>query len=281
MANADGKGCQINLDNGEGKILEGFVTDDIRAPSSFLEIVFECPDKLIFGADPDYYFTYLSIDWVPVTLDEGTGANNTWHYDLGCYPRCIFTKITKPAKNTQELARALGLKLSELSDSLEVPCPIINQYAGNVIQMNRLYSLEKAYNERDFGKAVYTYVNSKEMYSATWKSMTSQVAVSLTLPKNTDGQTNIQYQDYQFYSLFNSAYGAIPWKQNDYLARMMGTQFKMDTTVPAVFLNVYTIKSEKIPDFDTGLPFLCVYSRRNLLDVNAFTHYFSNIKYIG
>ncbi len=280
MSNASGKGCQINLDNGEGRIIDGYVEDDIHACSSYLDITFESPNKLLFGADNEYYFTFLKIDWVPLSTDERTGTNGTWQYNLRCLPKCVFTMITKPITNTQELGRALGLNLSTISSSLDIPCPIINQYAGNVIQSNRFYSLEMAYNDRDFKKAAYIYVSSKSIYSATWKDMTSQTAVTLTFPEGTEGINLITYQDYQFDSVFANAYGPQVWKQYDYLGRMMGTQFKVETTVPAVFLNVYTIKSEEIPEFDTGLPFLCTYSRRNLMEVNAFVHCFTNIKYM-
>lgn len=281
MPNADGKGCQINLDNGEGIILDGYVVDDIYAMSSYLNIIFETPKKLLFGADSDYYFTYMNIDWVPDTLDESTGVNAAWHYELNCCPRPVFSMITKPAKNAQELARNLGLNLTKLSSNVDIPCPIINQYAGNVIQENRLYSLEKAYIDRDLSKANYLYINSKAMYASTWKSMTSQTAVTLKFPENTEGGNLITYQDYQFQSVYACANGPYVWKQNDYIGKMIGTQFKVETSVPAVFLNVYTIKSEKIPEFDTGLPFLCTYSKRSIVETNAFVHCFSNIKYMG
>ena len=59
MPDKDGKGCKINLDDGQGKILDGYVVDDIRAISSYLVITFESPVKLVFGADNQYYFTFL------------------------------------------------------------------------------------------------------------------------------------------------------------------------------------------------------------------------------
>jgi hypothetical protein len=280
MPNADGKGCQINLDNGEGRIIAGYVVDDIRAISSYLDITFESPKKLLFGADNHYYFTYLKIDWVPVSFDENTGLNKTWHYSIRALPKPLYEYITKPCKNTSELARALKLNLSELSVNLDLPCPIINQYAGNIIQANRFYSLEKAYNDRQLNKAVFIYLNSRELYSATWRSLTSQTAVALTFPEGTEGTNLITYQDYQFENVFNTAHGCNVWKQKDYLGKMLGTQFKVNTTVPAVCLNTYTIKSEEIPDFDTGLSFLCTYSKRDIMEVNAFTHCFTNINYM-
>jgi len=275
-----GPGCQINLDNGEGHIISGFVEDSIHAVSSYLEITFESSYKLLFGASTDYYFTFLNLDWVPLSTDERAGIELQWQYELRCLPRCVFMLITKPSKNTQELARALGLNLTKISSNVELPCPIINQYAGNVIQENRKYSLEKAYNERDLGKANYIYVNSRNMYSTSWKNMASQTAVTLTFSKGTEGTNLVTYQDYQFDDIFSNGYCAKVWTQWDYLGRMMGTQFKIETTVPAVFLNVYTIKLEEIPEFDTGLPFLCVYSKRDIMNINAFTHCFANIKFM-
>ncbi len=277
---SSGKGCQINLDNGEGTILSGYVEDSIRAVSSFLYIKFETPKKCIFGADFEYYFTFMNIDWVPLTTDESTGSNKTWHYELTCCPKPIFTLITKPSKNTQELARNMKVNLSSLSTNLDIPCPIINQYAGNVLQMNRLYSLEQAYNKRNLGEAVYTYINSSEMYATTWKSMTSQTAITLTFPNITKGQNLITYQDYQFESIYKYANGPEVWKQDDFIGKMIGPQFKIDTGAPAIFLNVYTIKQEDIPQFDTGLPYLCTYSKRDLMKKDAFINCFSCIKYM-
>ena len=281
MSNALGKGCQINLDNGEGRILDGYVIDDIFAISSYLAITFECKDKLLFGADNGYYFTYMKIDWVPLTLNECTGLNGTWHYDLTCVPSCVFELLKKPAKNTGELASALKLNLSSVSSSLELPCSIVNQYAGNVILDSRLFSFEQAYNDRDFSNAIYIYVSSKELFSTTWKSLTSQTALTLTFPKGTEGSNLVTYQDYQFDSIYTTASGAQVWKQKDYIGKLLGTQFKVETTIPAVCFNVYTIKLEDIPEFDTGLPFLCTYSKRNIMETNAFIHYFTNIKYMG
>ena len=274
------KGRQINLDNGEGSILDGYVVDDIYAPSSFLNITFESQDKLLFGADSDYYFTYLEMDWVPISFSENKGNQGLWHYEMECYPRSLLLLVDKPVRNTIELARFLRLTLSPLSITKDIPCPVINQYAGNFIQDNRLYSLEQAANKKNLGSALYMYAGTKRLYSTTWKAMCSQTTLSFEFPENTQGTNLITYQDYQFDSLFSTANGPVPWKQKDFIGKMIGTQFKLETTLPAFFLNVYTIKIKEIPEFDTGLPFLCIYSKRSITKVDAFTHCFANIKYV-
>lgn len=280
MSKQDGKGQQINLDNGQARIVEGYVEDSIYSICSYLVIKFVSPAKLLFGADNAYYFTYMGIDWVPMTLDESKGIQEAWQYEVTCCPKSVFTYITKPVSNTIELARNMNLNLSEVSSNLKVPCPIINEYAADVIQENRLYTFEQACVGGDVGDAIYIYVNSVNMYSNTWRNMISQTAISLTFPKGTEGDNLITYEDYQFHGLFAAANGARVWKQNDYLTRLMGPQFKVQTSIPAAPFNVYTIKSEEIPEFDTGLSYLCIYSRKDIMDVTGFTHYFAAIKYI-
>lgn len=274
------EGRQINLDKGEGTILDGYIVDDIYAPSSFLNIIFESPKKLVFGADENYYFTFSNIDWIPLSFDETKGIQMAWHYEINAVPRCLVKLIKKPTKNCQELARAMNLNLTDLSSNLELPCSIINQYAGNIIQNLRLYSLEEAYVKQKIGEAIYIYAGTSQMYSNTWKSLVSQTALPLMFPASTEGSNLPTYQDYQFDSLFSTSNGPNIWNQSDFIGKLIGTQFKIKTTIPAIFLNVYTIKFSKIPEFDTGIPFLCTYSKRKICETNAFENYFSNIKYI-
>lgn len=274
------KGRQINLDNGEGNVLDGFIVDDVCSPCSWLDITFETSEKLLFGADADYYFTYVDIDWVPFSFTETVSVNKTWHYEMSCYPKAVFALIEKPLKNTIELARVLGLNLAPTSLNLELCCPTIHEFAGNFVQDNRHFSFEKNFIRDKLGDTTYMYVGGKQLYSSTWKSMCSKQALSLEFPKETAGSNLISYQDYQFNSVFHTVHEPIAWKQNDFIEKMIGVQFKIETTIPAFFLNVYTIKIEDIPEFDTGLPFLCTYSKRSITEVNAFVHCFSNIKYI-
>lgn len=273
-------GQQINLDVGQARILEGYIEDDIFAISSYLHIKFESPVKLLLGADNKYYFTYMGIDWVPMTLDECRGIQDPWQYEVNCCPKCIYTYIQKPYSNTAELARNMGLKLNGVSANLKLPCPIINQYAANIVQDNRFYSLEKGMVEGNIGKGIYIYVNSNEMYSNTWRNMISQTATTFEFPKGTEGQHLVTYEDYQFYNLFAAANGPDVWRQNDYIRRMIGPQFKIETTLAAAPFNVYTIKLEDTPEFDTGLPFLCIYSRKDINEFSGFTHYFAAINYV-
>lgn len=279
-------GCQINLDLGltsdgnGGKILSGEIIDDFRACCTFLHIIFECDEKCVFGADNGYYFTYSGMDWVPCSLNETRTVNKTWHYDLCCYPVHMFDVISKPVKNTQELARSMKLNLSSLSPSLPIICPTINQHAGNFIQDARLHSLEKNYVEGRIGDACFIYFRSQELLSMKWRTIVSQTATVMEFPESLSGSNLITYMDDQFENVLTTAHGAIPWSQNDYLVKLLGTSFKIETAVPALFLNVYTMSFKDIPEFDTGLPFLCIYSKWDIVNPNAYTHVFANIQYM-
>ena len=46
MSKQDGKGQQINLDNGQARIVEGYVEDSIYSICSYLVIKFVSPAKL-------------------------------------------------------------------------------------------------------------------------------------------------------------------------------------------------------------------------------------------
>lgn len=276
----NGSGRQVNLDNGEGQILRGFLTDDIFSCSSFLEIVFETNKKCVFGADINYYFTYYNIDWIPLRFSESTGLNHNWHYELIAVPKSLFTLVTKPARNTMEFARALKLNLTIGSSALKIPCPTIYQYAGNLIQDMRLHSFEQAIINNDLGSAMYAYVGTKEMLSVTWKTLISKTATIMEFSPYTAGADKIVYQDDQIEKVFSTAKGCDVWKQKDYISKMIGTHFTIHTASPAIFLNVYSMKFSDIPEFDTGLPYLCIYSRKDVMDANSFVHTFANIKYI-
>lgn len=277
------KGRQINLDLGEGQILKGFIIDDFFACSTFLDIIFECAGKCTFEESPDYYFTYYEIDWVPMSVSESTGSNGTWHYELSACPKSLYTLISKPITNTQELARALRLDLSRQSSSLKVPCPIINQYAGNFIQDSRLYSLEQAKVKKpdDFSEAVYIYAGTKELISRTWRSIVTQKATNMEFDPLLLGSDKIMFQNDQIETAFSSAHGAKVWNQKDFLSKMIGKKFTIQTAIPASFMSVYTMKFENIPEFDSGLSYLCAYSRIDVLKTNAYVHSFANIKYMG
>ncbi len=275
------KGRQINLDLGEGQILKGFITDDFFSCCSFLDIIFESPDKLTFDASPDYYLTYFEVDWVPMTFSESTGSNKNWHYELGCCPKNIYTYITKPITNTQELARTLRLDLNKRSSSLKIPCPVINQFAGNFIQDSRFFSFEqtKANNGNNFDEAVFIYAGTKELLSCTWRNLINQKASTLEINPILTGSDRISFQNDIIQNSFATAHGPKVWTQQDYIQKIIGKKFTIRSATPAKFLSVYTMKFENIPEFDTGLTYLCAYSRIDVTQGNSFVHSFANINY--
>ena len=59
---------------------------------------------------------------------------------------------------------------------------------------------------------------------------------------------------------------------------MIGRKFTIETAVPASFLNVYTMKFEDIPEFDTDVSYLCAYSQINVMKANSYIHQFAEIK---
>ena len=274
------KGKQINLDYGQGQILYGTLTDDFFSLCTFLEIIFECSEKLDFPPTLENYFTYYEVDWTPITVQESTGSNKTWHYELSCYPKSVLTYITKPITNTQELARTLRLDLSKRSASLDLPCPVINQYAGNFIRDHRLYSLEQAKvkNPDNLGEAVYMYVGTKEMLSITWRNLVKQKAETMEFPELTAGANKPTFINDQAETIFSTAHAPRVWQQKDYLGKMIGRKFTIETSEPASFLSVYTMKFEDIPEFDTDTSYLCVYSYKDVMKGNSFIHQFAEIK---
>lgn len=274
-------GRQINLDENVRGILKANITNDFYACSPFLYVVFESQDKLVFGPSTEYYLTYYHIDWVPASFLENKTTNKTWHYEMTCLPRTLFTYITKPISNTGNLARALRLNLSQDSSSLPVPCPVINQFAGNLIQDFRFHSLEKSYVEKGhFGEASFIYVGTSEILSVTWKSLVDQTAKVFEIAQETVGANQIDFQDDQITSVFNSPHGAAVCNQTDFLYKMLGPKFTLHTPNPASFLSAYTMKFEDIPELDTGLSYLCIYSQKDCLKPNSYVHTFANIKYV-
>ena len=274
------KGKQINLDLGEGQILQGYITDDLFSCCTFLDITFECSEKLTFEPSIEYYLTYYEVDWIATGINESTGVNNNWHYELTCCPKSVFTLITKPINNTQELARAMRLDLTKNSSSLKVPCPVINQHAGNFIQDSRFFSLEQAKvkDPNNLGEAVYMYVGTKELLSVSWRNLITQTATTMEFVPELAGSNKIIYQNDEVETVFATAHGPKVWNQKDYLGKMIGKKFAIETAVPASFLSVYTMKFEDIPEFDTGVSYLCAYSQIDVMKGNSFIHQFVNIK---
>jgi len=280
------EGKQINLDdlnsdNNDATFIKAIITNDFYACSPFLEIVFECSHKLLFGPSTEYYFTYYGIDWMPMSFSESYTANKTWHYEMTASPRMIFAYITKPIANTRELAMALRLNLSQDSSSLKIPIPIVNQFTGNVVQDFRYHSLLQSYQQKGhFGEAVFIYIGTKEILSVTWKSLVSQTATVFEIDPVTTGTNLIEFQDDQVTALFATPNPPGISNQTDILFKMLGPKFTIHTPNPVSFLSSYSMKFSDIPEFDTGLPYLCIYTQKDCLKPNSYVHTFANIKYV-
>ena len=80
-------GQRINLDKGQGRVINGYWVDDIRAICPELNIEFMSPNLLSFTNDNSTYITYRSIDWVPATFSQIKSSSDSWTYNMKCYPK--------------------------------------------------------------------------------------------------------------------------------------------------------------------------------------------------
>lgn len=273
-------GEQINLDKGEGQIFAGKIEDDIRMPCCKLRIVFECRDKLTFTPDNQCYFTYKNYEWIPIMVNEGLSPQNTWHYELTCFPRQAFQLITKPAENTAMLARAMNMSLTSGSSSLELPCPVINYYSAILVQEIRRQSFNRAYLNGRMGDAYFIYFDSANMYSVTWKQLVNQKAKSLENYDIVQGQNTVSFIDERIESYFSSAMGSQYWKQKDYLNKIFGRKIQIQTTTPAYFAKMYTIRFTDTDALDQKDSFLCIRSEMDITEPDGFVNTFAEINYI-
>ena len=273
-------GQQINLDKGEGQILTGVIVDDIRVPCTQLNIKFECADKLEFSLDDQCYFTYKKYDWIPFVSNECLTNQNTWHYELLCYPKKAFELITTPAQNTQLLARAMGLQLSGNSSSLPLVCPVINYYSSLLIKEIRRQSFNQAYINKKIGDAYFIYFDTDTLYSLTWKQIVNQQANSLETRNFLQGQNIVTFQDNQMSNYATHAYGTKVWQEEDYISRMIGKKIIMRTADPAYFAQMYTMKFTDTSQGDQDVSFLCVRSEQHFTEGAGFINEFAAVNYI-
>lgn len=266
-------GCQINLDEGEGLIIEGSVTDSLYYSSSYLTLKFTCMEPITLNSNPNNYFTYLGIDWVALSCDMiGTEQSTSWEYSVSCVPRCLFTVITSPLRNTFQLASELGLQLYEKSINVELPSSHINILSGQFMMDNRFYSMEKSFvKNNNFTESIFLYTNGKVLYSNTWKEIVSQTATELS-EDELPGNTLYMFQDYQMYNLYSCTHAPRPFKQVDYYQYILGSQFKLNSGTPANFLTTYTVKANNIPTFNNNESLLCTYIKRDVKNPTGFMY---------
>ena len=272
------EGEQINLDKAEGVILEAYIENTILASCPFLHIVFESDYRLAFTPTPEYYLTYLTAKWVPAEMNESTGTSKRWHYELECNPTSVYEWVTEPIEKASDLARAMNIELAEGSDDLEFPIVLKNQLAGNLLNDLQFYMFEESYKTQSLGDVPILYAGSETLTCIKLSSIMSAQSLQLKFSGETTGANLITRQDSELLYAATCARNAKPWKGHDYIRRILGMQFKVETGVPATFLQPYTIKLDDRSDFDTGLTLLCSYSKVDLMEKNAFVHVFSYLK---
>lgn len=272
-------GCQIDLDQGQGQIIDGTIMDTIHSNSSYMTITFECLNPIVLNSDPNNYIRYLNINWVPLSCEvTSTEQTHAWQYKVCCIPQCLFKVISSPIRNTAQLASELGLEFYEKSKNLDLPSSHINVLSGNFILDNRYYSLEKSFQKnKNFTEGIYIYTNGRVLYSNTWKEIMSQTATEL--PENElSGNTRYTFQDDQMYDLYCSRCPPNVLSETDFYYNMIGQQFMLETNVEAQFFTTYTIKANNIEEFNVNESFLCISTTRDLMDPSGYTHYLAMMK---
>lgn len=279
MAETSGNsGLLLDLDKGEGKVSSGRIYDQISFPCSTLEISFSSETMAVFEkAEGEYYFRFCGMDWVPYDNSFGVTNEGTYQYTMCAFPKTMYKTITKPAKNAAALARAMGLKLTEDSENLDLKCPIVNLSAYELIMRHRLVSLQDAYAKGDMGEAVFIYCNSEAMYCAKWSTMCKKKKRELQFT-SLEGQNVMKtLLDSRIESDLCAVRSPKPWIESDYLARMTGLQFQFLIPKNVAFCENYTIKFEDDDSFDIPVPMLCTYQSVDLLDSSKFSCVFTQV----
>ena len=273
------EGCQINLDEGEGTVIEGYIEDCIHDFASYLYIKFEVLEPIVLNSDPNEYITFYNTNWVPLTCHiTKNDKTDLWEYDLKCYPKCMFTMIDHTIRTTGQLASEMGLELSGSSASLDLPCPYINVFPGNFMKNNRFYSLEKSFQEKgNFTEAMYIFTDGRYLISNTWKSIISQTAYEIPI-NPFSGNTLYTLINEQLYDVYACRRVPEVFKEVDYFYNMIGSQFKLETNIPVPFFGTCTIKPEHIEEFNANEAFLCIQTTKDLKSPTPYTHYLAMMK---
>ena len=273
-------GQQINLDNGEGKIISGCILDDIRNVCTSLEIVFECPQPIVFDEEGQNYFTFRMIDWIPISYKMTCTNQDTYNYIVTAMPKPVKMPILKSCINSRILASEMNVELLEGSVSLPIYSPVINLYAGQMIREIRRQELNKGYVNQDIGSCGYFYFNSTNLLSLTWKMMMGADARELQNDPLIVGNDIVQFIDDRTYSEFESHCGAEVWTQKDFLNRILGRKFDISTTAPAYFLSTYSIHFSNSSLFDNNMKFLCIRTQSDIMNPTGFINTFAEIQYV-
>ena len=275
-------GRQINLDEGEGRIVNGVWSDDIRGLCSQLQMEFMCKNKLYFNDTYMTYFTYNNIDWVPVSVSEIMASDGNWTYNVIAYPKSIYKPIYQPCLDTATLASALGLLLSPTSEILKIKCPVINMYSGYLIKEVRRQSFNNAALSGDLGNAYFIYIDSKYLHSITWKKLIASNALDLTVPTEiVQGTDIVKHVQDEIITDFKITQHPKVWHEEDFLYRIMKDKFDIFSTYPTYFANMYTMKFGNTSVFDQTQKFLCIRSSFEFTKANGYTNTFARISLEG
>lgn len=279
MANeALNEGLQIDLDSGMGRILKGKTIDDFRSPCTQLEIAFECQERLRFtGTDASCYFHYRTIDWVPIAYNEYFTNEHNWHYEIEALPFCAFIMIKSPCESIEKLAREMGLKLINTSDSLTIDFATINVYSGEFVQELRRRSCNQAYLDGRMDDMWMLYFNSTHMLSNRMSTVMKAQARTIEVPNGMQGTSIISNCDQtikNYYSA-NKLWGK--WNLNDYILRLFGNFVSMNSPTPAAFGVTYTIKFGDTDSFDKEDPYICFRVESDITDSTKWNTVFAKM----
>lgn len=269
-------GCQLNLDIGMTNITSAYLIDDILCPCCELLIVFESAGKIIFTNDDRCYITYKGIDWIPSSFKQSLTPSGIWHCEGAFNPKQSNQLITKPLKNTRELANELNLAFPKGSKSLPIKFPIINYRSGKLIQEYIHQSFQDCYTKQDMNNAQFMYINGVNFYSDTLNNIVNQTSEVMI----DDGTSIVEVINEEIRIDLITARGAEHWSRTDYIKKMMGVKVQMKTTQPAIFMHSYVLDFPELEDLGIDKKMVCVRSECNLLDMVGFTHIFSELKYL-
>lgn len=272
-------GLLLDLDNGEGRVLRGRMTDKVSLPCSDLEITFSCEKMLVFDkSEGECYFRYCGLDWLPYRDKFNSTNEGEFVYTVSAFPKMMFKTITKPAQNALALARAIGLELTDDSENLEFKCPIVNLSAYALIKRHRLVSMQDAMAKGDMGEAVFIYCNSHTMVCAKWSSICRKQKRDLQFDK-------LESQNVVKFLIDDRVENALlvpqmprPWNESDYLNAMSGVSYNFLMPKGAAFCENYTVKFEGDDRMDAPSPMLCTRQSVDLLDSSKFDCVFTDVQ---
>ena len=277
--NSKESGLLLDLDNSEGRVLQGRITDKVSLPCTTLDMDFTCKSMLVFDkSEGEYYFRYCGLDWVPYRNKFNATNDGEFVYTVSAFPKTMFKTITKPAQNASALARAIGLRLADGSENLEFKCPIINLSAYALIKKHRLVSMQDAMAKGDMGDAVFIYCNSQTMTCVRWSTMCKKQKKDLQFDE-LESQNIVKFLvDNRVESALSVPQTPRAWDESDYLEAMSGVSYNFLMPKGAAFCENYTIKFKGDDSMDAPVPMLCSKQSVDLLDSSKFDCTFTNVQ---